>query len=362
MPRVRLVDMAAERRRHGTHATAPLLSAPLLQALRERLEAAEQSLLLLNRRGYAPVLQCLDCGWHSQCPHCSAWRVFHKSDRTLRCHHCGMSQRVPQACPDCGNQDLVAVGEGTQRLEEQLAQALPGARLARIDADVARVKGGLEEQLARVHGGEVDILVGTQMVAKGHDFRRMTLVAAVNPDGALYSHDFRAPERLFALLMQAAGRAGRDAAQAARSEMLIQTWSPAHPLYAAVQADDYGRFAQAQLEERRVAGLPPWTHLALLRAQARTAQGALDFLRAAAEAARALAGAEAVRIYPPVPAAMARVANVERAQMLIESSQRPLLQEFLRQWQASLHALMRDRPMGGARILRWALDVDPLEI
>ncbi len=233
--------------------------------------AGEQSLVFLNRRGYAPVLHCTACGWKSGCPHCSAWRVFHKGDRSLRCHHCGLAERVPRACPECGNLDIQPIGRGTERLEEQLALALPEARLARIDADSTRAKGALQARLAAVHAGEVDILVGTQMVAKGHDFRRITLVAAVNPDAALFASDFRAPERLFALLMQAAGRAGRDAGIAARSEMWIQTWHPRHALYAALGRHDYAQFASGQLEERASAGLPPFSHLALLRAEAREA-------------------------------------------------------------------------------------------
>ena len=176
-------------------------------------------MVFLNRRGYAPVLHCNDCDWKSECPHCSAYRVFHKIDRTLRCHHCGFTERVPRACPACGNPDIRPMGRGTERLEEHLAELLADVqrpdgrpvRIVRIDADTTRLKGELESQLAQVHAGEVDVLVGTQMIAKGHDFRRITLVAAVNPDSALFSSDFRAPERLFSLLMQAAGRAGRDA-------------------------------------------------------------------------------------------------------------------------------------------------------
>ena len=231
LPRVRVVDMGSLPRVKGEEV---VISPPLLDALQLRIARGEQSLVLLNRRGYAPVLHCGACGWKSGCPHCSAWRVFHKVDRTLRCHHCGFTERVPRACPECGNLDIHAIGRGTERLEEHLAALLPGARIARIDADSTRLKGSLEAQLAAVHAGEVDVLVGTQMVAKGHDFRRMTLVAAVNPDSALFASDFRAAERLFALLMQAAGRAGRDAAQGSASEMWVQTWHPRHPLFAAL--------------------------------------------------------------------------------------------------------------------------------
>ncbi len=359
LPTVRLVDMGLLPKVKGA---SPVLSPPLLAALQLRLERQEQSLVFLNRRGYAPVLHCADCGWKSGCAHCSAWRVFHKLDRTLRCHHCGLTERVPRACPECGNLDIAPIGRGTERLEEQLAELLPGARIARIDADSTRAKGALQEQLGAVHAGDVDVLVGTQMITKGHDFRRITLVAAVNPDTSLFSSDFRAPERLFALLMQAAGRAGRDAVQAARSEMWVQTWHPQHALYAALRKHDFGAFAQSQLKEREMAGLPPYSHLAVLRAEARTVEAARGFLQAAAEAAAALPGADAVMLYPPVPLGVARVANVERMHMLLESDSRVALQRFLAAWLAALQEVRGGRKAGGERILRWAVDVDPLSI
>ena len=358
LPRVRVVDMQAQPRQPGAGQDTAI-SAPLLAALRLRLEHGEQSLVLLNRRGYAPVLHCGACGWKSGCPHCSAWRVFHKADRTLRCHHCGFTERVPRACPDCGNLDIHPVGRGTERLEEQLAGLLPGARIARIDADSTRLKGSLEAQLGAVHAGEVDVLVGTQMVAKGHDFRRMTLVAAVNPDGALFSSDFRAAERLFSLLMQAAGRAGRDAAQGDASEMWVQTWHPHHPLFAALARHDFAAFAASQLEDRRGAGLPPFASLALLRAEARDGAAATAFLRAAAERAAALPEASEAMVYPPVPPAIARVAGVERMQMLVESASRASLQRLLAAWVPELPALGKQK---AHRVLRWAVDVDPLAI
>jgi primosomal protein N' (replication factor Y) len=356
MPEVRLLDMTHQPRERGEN--APALAAPLLQAIEERIARGEQSLLLLNRRGYAPVLHCGACSWKSQCPHCSAWRVFHKLDRTLRCHHCGFTERVPRACPDCGNLDIAPVGRGTEKLEEQMAALLPGARVARIDADTTRTKGSLDAQLAAVHDGDVDVLVGTQMVAKGHDFRRITLVAAVNPDGALFASDFRAAERLFALLLQAAGRAGRDAAAAQRSQMWLQTWHPQHPLYAALKRHDFEAFAAQQLEERRQAGLPPFSHLALLRAEARTPQEARAFVEAAGAAAAALASAAGVTLYPAVPPPVARVADVERMQMLLESPSRAALQRLLADWMPVLQGLRSDH----RGVLRWAVDVDPLAI
>ena len=366
-PTVRLVDMNLLPKTQGVNSS---LSPPLVVALQERITRGEQSLVFLNRRGYAPVLHCADCGWKSGCPHCSAWRVFHKLDRTLRCHHCGFTERVPRACPECGNLDIAPLGRGTERLEEQLAQTLLGAdgqpaRIARIDADSTRLKGALEAQLGAVHAGDVDVLVGTQMVTKGHDFRRITLVAAVNPDVSLFSSDFRAPERLFALLMQATGRAGRDAEQAARSEMWVQTWHPRHALYEALRKHDFDTFAASQLKEREMAGLPPYSHLAILRADARTPEAARAFLQAAAELAARLPGFDAVMMYPPVPLGVARVANVERMQMLVESASRMALQRFLALWLAALHETRRARSAdkaSAAKVLRWAVDVDPLSI
>ncbi len=355
LPRVRLFDMGVLPKVAGQ---SPLLAPMVLDSLRDRLARGEQSLVFLNRRGYAPVLFCADCGWKSGCPHCSAWRVFHKGERTLRCHHCGFTERVPRACPDCGNLDIAPMGRGTEKLEEQLAELLPGARIARLDADTARGKGQLEARLAQVHSGEVDVLVGTQMVTKGHDFRRITLVVAVNPDSALFASDFRAPERLFALLMQAGGRAGRDAEAAGRSEMWVQTWHPKHALYAALKTHDFAAFAQSQLAERRAAGLPPYSHLALLRAEARDPAVALAWLNEAAALAAALPGAAEVTLYPPVPPAVGKVAGIERLQMLVEAASRLQLQRLLADWVPALHSL-RGRHKG---LTRWAIDVDPLAI
>ncbi len=358
-PEVRLVDMNLLPRSRGTPAA---LAPALVAAIETRIARGEQSLVFLNRRGYAPVLHCAECGWKSACPHCSAWRVFHKQDRTLRCHHCGLAEAVPRACPDCGNPDIAPIGRGTERLEEQMAALLPGARIARIDADSTRKKGALEAQLGAVHAGEVDVLVGTQMIAKGHDFRRIGLVAAVNPDTSLFSSDFRAPERLFALLMQAAGRAGRDAAQASPSEMWVQTWHPSHPLYAALRRHDFAAFAATQLKERESAGLPPYSHLAVLRAEAKTVAAARGFLIAAAERAATLAECAGVMVYAPVPLGVARVADVERMQMLAESASRQVLQAMLRAWLPLLQTLRQERNAPAQRVLRWAVDVDPLTI
>ncbi|MDB5878708.1 MAG: primosomal protein [Variovorax sp.] len=365
LPSVRLVDMRLQ-------PSKTVISGVLLDAIGQRIARGEQSMIFLNRRGYAPVLACADCGWKSECPHCSAYRVFHKIDRTLRCHHCGFTERVPRACPACGNLDIAPVGRGTERLEEHVAELFanvtrPGGgavRVARIDADSTRLQGALESQLAAVHAGDDDVLVGTQMIAKGHDFRRITLVAAVNPDGALFSSDFRAPERLFSLLMQSAGRAGRDAAylaaQGATAEMWIQTHHTDHALFAALRHHDYPAFAELELLDRRAAGMPPFAFQALLRADARTQESAQAFLNAASAASDALPDADRVMRYPAVPLAIQRVANVERAQMLVESSTRSALQRLLAAWQPLLHDLRRTPE--GKGVIRWLIDVDPHSI
>jgi len=362
LPLVRRVDMNHQPRN-------AVFSLPLIAAIKERVARGEQCMVFLNRRGYAPVLHCADCGWKSECPHCSAFRVFHKIDRTLRCHHCGFTERVPRACPSCGNPDITPIGRGTEQLEEHLAELLGDhVRIARIDADSTRLKGALEEQLAAVHAGEVDVLVGTQMIAKGHDFRRITLVAAVNPDGALFSSDFRAPERLFSLLMQAAGRSGRDAALGAQAEVWIQTFQPAHPLYAALKAHDYPAFAAQQLKEREQAALPPFSAQALVRADARTQEAAQAFLNLARNGALTDMAQwegwsevlEQITLYPAVPMTIQRIANIERAQMLIESPSRSALQQFLTGWHSVLHTVRPQPECKG--LIRWAIDVDPLAI
>lgn len=371
LPQVRRVDMNLQPRQ-------TVFSGVLLDAMRERVRAGEQVLVLLNRRGYSPVLHCRSCGWKSECAHCSAFRVFHKIDRTLRCHHCGLTDRVPRHCPGCGDADLGMLGRGTEMLEEQLAELLSGltrpdgqaVRIARIDADSTRLQGALEQQLAQVHAGDVDILVGTQMIAKGHDFRRVGMVAALDPDGALFSSDFRAPERLFALLMQAGGRAGRDAAlnRQSPSELWVQTFHPQHPLFEALREHDYPAFAQQQLEEREQAGMPPFSAQALVRAEARQQEAAQAFLNAAREAGEALLSdmpghadlgpGEGLTLFAAVPMSLQRVANVERAQMLIESPSRLLLQRFLTQWHPILHSLRSQH----RSVIRWAVDVDPQSI
>jgi primosomal protein N' (replication factor Y) len=345
LPRVGLIDMEVNKAPDG-------LSPPLVAAVRARLERGEQSLLFLNRRGYAPVMHCDACGWISNCRRCTAFMVLHKPERRLRCHHCSLELRIPVSCPTCGNVDLQPLGRGTQRVEEHVQVLFPGARVLRIDADSTRRKGSAQAAFDAVHRGEVDILLGTQMVAKGHDFQRLTLVGAINPDSALFSQDYRAGERLFAQLMQVAGRAGRAGIEEGTppSEVLIQTRYRQHPLYRALLAHDYEGFAQATLAERRAAGLPPFVYQALLRAEARQLQAALDFL----QQARTLMPHEGITINDPVPMTITRVAGIERAQLLLECASRAQLQAFLKPWMQALRAL-KSR-------LRWSLEVDPLDI
>lgn len=322
---------------------------PLRDAIRARLARREQSLLFINRRGFAPALLCLGCGWKAQCPRCAARLVVHRASADLRCHHCGHRERLPRACPKCGNQDLLPQGSGTQRLERALADLFPAARILRIDRDSTRRKGAFASMKDAVDEGSVDILVGTQMLAKGHDFARLTLVGVLGADNALYSGEFRATERLFALLEQVAGRAGR---RDLPGEVLVQTDFPQHPLYTALAAHDFDRFADALLAEREALALPPFGHLALLLAEARSPPPLHAFLAVAADRGRALA-AGACEVYAPVPATPPRRAGLERAQVLAQSRDRGALQALLPQWRAALEQLAERR-------VRWTLDVDPL--
>ncbi|MFZ2629895.1 MAG: primosomal protein N' [Rugosibacter sp.] len=343
-PVVRTIDTRREKLQEG-------LSVALLAGLEQRLARGEQSLLFLNRRGYAPVLACPSCGWISHCRRCAANLVVHLADKRLRCHHCGFEAAIPHACPDCGNVDVQPFGRGTQRLESALAARLPQARILRIDRDSANTAKKWQALLATIHAGGADILVGTQMLAKGHDFPMLTLVGVVGADAALFAADFRAPERLFAQLMQVGGRSGRAELP---GEVLIQTEYPDHPLYQALIDHDYARFAQAQLDERKTAGFPPFTYQALLRAESPAMAESIDFLTQARVQALPLAGG-AVSLYDPVPMRMHRLMTLERAQLLVESDSRPALQNFLTQWLPRLYSLKK------ARTLRWHLDVDPLE-
>jgi primosomal protein N' (replication factor Y) len=343
MPVVKTVDTRADIPDEG-------LTSALVNAIRERIARKEQSLIFLNRRGFSPVLFCRACTWHSTCPRCAANLVLHRGEARLRCHHCGRQERIPVKCPSCGAADLAPVGHGTQRIEEALRAALPGAGIVRVDRDTTARKGALKGMLDRVRAGEVDVLVGTQMLAKGHDYPRLTLVGVVEADSALFSADFRASERLFAQLTQVSGRAGRAGLP---GEVLIQTDFPGHPLYAAVAAHDFDRFGADALDDRRIANFPPFSHLALLRAESKKAGESVAFLREAARAGRSLS--REVEVFDPVPAPLERKAGFERSQLLVRAATRALLQPFLRQWRAELEAHPDRR-------VRWSLDVDPQEV
>ena len=325
------------------------ISENLLREIGLRIARHEQSLLFINRRGYAPVLMCTGCGWLSGCKHCAGKMVLHLQDQRLRCHHCGYQIRVPHACPSCGNTDLHPVGSGTQRVESVLQERFLDARILRVDRDSTRNKRAWQTMREQIHANEVDILVGTQMLAKGHDFPALTLVGVLNPDNALYSSDFRAPEKLFAQLVQVAGRAGRADKP---GEVLIQTAFPDHPLFRALQTHDFEGWAASQLAERQMAGFPPFVYQAMLRAEGKQEEGVYRYLNDARAAGIALM--HEVEILGVVPAALPRRANHVRAQLLIQSTTRKGLQQFLRAWQPSLDALP-------AAKLRCSLDIDPLE-
>ena len=340
LPEITLVDMRHVPVENG-------LTRPVLQALTDNHARGEQSLVFLNRRGYAPTLYCPGCGWVSPCPRCSARLVLHRSGQRLKCHHCGHEARIPTTCPSCGSADLKALGQGTQRLEETLTAALPQARIRRIDRDTMRPRAWAELG-DDLRSGQVDILVGTQMLAKGHDFPNMTLAVILDTDGALYSPDFRATERLFAQLMQVSGRAGRADKP---GRVLVQTAFPEHPLFRHLLRHDYAAFAVELLAERRKLELPPYTRQALLRAEAPQMAAAMTYLRSAVQATPEI---PQISVFDPTPAPMARVAGLERAQLLIQSASRPALQQFLAGWRPQLAAI---KP----QVARWSLDVDPLE-
>jgi primosomal protein N' (replication factor Y) len=346
LPAVQCVDLRAERAVQG-------IAPAVRSALTGTLARGDQSIVFINRRGYAPVVACDACGWLSMCRQCAAFAAFHKSDATLRCHHCGWQARVPAACPTCGNPALAAVGHGTQRIEEALRELLPAARIERIDRDTTQRRHAARDALAAVHAGAVDVLVGTQMIAKGHDFRRVALVAVLNADAQLVASDFRAPERLFSVLMQVAGRAGRAGQP---STVLVQTRFPSHPLFAALARQDFAAFAKRELAERKAARMPPYVSQALMCAEARSLEAALAFLQAAGREGRKDAGAGPIALYDAVPMPLAKLAGVHRAQLLVESVSRAALQRWLPIWLDAVRRL-EFKPR-----VRWQIEVDPLAI
>ncbi len=344
-PAVQLVDVRSRSLMHG-------LSPELLEAIEQCLAAGEQSLLFLNRRGYAPVLMCHGCGWLADCRRCDAHLVYHRGEHHLRCHHCDAVAPLPERCPSCNAPTPRPIGLGTQRIVELLARRFPTARIARVDRDTMRARGRLQTLVDEVHAGALDILVGTQMLAKGHHFPAVTLVAVIDADGGLFSADFRAAERMAQLIVQVSGRAGRGERP---GRVLLQTHHPQHPLLRALVVDGYAAFAAQLLRERAEAGLPPFAAWALMRADAVDARAGYEFL----EDARRLAArqpAHPVRLLGPVAAPMERRAGRHRVQLLLDASERRPLHEFLRAWLPAVGELP------SARRVRWSLDVDPQEM
>jgi primosomal protein N' (replication factor Y) len=342
MPSVQMLDMRSTAAIGG-------IAEPLAAAIEARLARGEQSLVFLNRRGYAPVLVCAACAWTSGCPRCSANLIVHLREQRLRCHHCGYVAPVPRHCPQCGNIDLLPLGSGTQRLEETIAERFPQARILRIDSDSTRAKGRWDSMRDQIAGGEVDLLIGTQILAKGHDFPRLTLVGVLNADSALLAPDYRAPERLFAQLYQVAGRAGRADLP---GEVLIQTRYPQHPLYQALARHDFAAYATTLLAEREQAGFPPFVYEAVLRAESRDMNESIGFLHNAV--ALSPPRSEEILIFDAVPMSLSRLNGWERAHVLLQASSRRALQNFLREWTTALYAMK-------AGPVRWHLEVDPLE-
>jgi primosomal protein N' (replication factor Y) len=343
-PRMVLVDLRR-------HAADQGLSTPVVQGIEQHLKAGGQIIVFLNRRGYAPSLFCNSCGWVAPCPHCDARMTLHRRAQQLRCHHCGAQADVPTVCADC-NQALLPVGQGTERVEETLTRIFPDAPLARLDRDSASARGSIQTVLERVHSGEARILVGTQMLTKGHHFPDVTLVVILDADQGLFASDFRATERLAQTITQVAGRAGREARA---GEVMIQTQFPEHPLLNRLIREGYESFAASALQERREAGWPPYSRLALLRAESKDRAGLDSFLRAAGQCGQDL-GEAAVKILGPATALVARRADHYRAHLLIETDARPALQRFLSRWLPKVENL--PAPKG----LRWSIDVDPLEV
>jgi primosomal protein N' (replication factor Y) len=340
-PQMRLIDMKGQASEHG-------LSQLAMQGIRRHLDAGAQVIVFLNRRGYAPTLFCSRCGWVAPCAHCDARMTLHRRAAELRCHHCGAQAPVPLVCAGCGH-GLLPVGQGTERVEETLQRLFPDAPLARLDRDTAGVRGRAAAVLARVHSGEARILVGTQMLTKGHHFPDVSLVVILDADQGLFASDYRATERLAQTIVQVSGRAGR----AARAgEVLIQTAFPEHPLLNRLIVSGYEEFAVAALAERREANWPPFSRLALLRAEARQVERVDEFLHAAA----ALARDPGIKLLGPATALLARRADHFRAHLLIEAAERGELQRFLSRWLGKVAAL--PAPSG----LRWSIDVDPLEV
>ncbi|GAB4349789.1 MAG: primosomal protein N' [Immundisolibacter sp.] len=344
LPHLELLDVRHQR-------MSGLVSPALAAAAREELAAGRQVMLFLNRRGYAPVLLCHACGWVPKCQRCDAHYTLHRARQALLCHHCGGERPLPLRCAECASVELLPLGAGTERIEADISALFPEHRVLRVDRDSTRRRGALDAHLSAVRDGRADILVGTQMLAKGHHFPAVTLVGILDADQGLFAADFRASERLAQTLYQVAGRCGRGAQP---GRVLIQTHQPQHPVLQALLQGGYGVFAQQLLKEREAAGWPPFTHLALLRAEAPGAQEALWFLGETLSLAAEL-GHAGVSLLGPVPAPMPKRAGRFRAQLLLQADRRAPLHALLRVWLPALAQLP------AARKVRWSLDVDPLD-
>jgi primosomal protein N' (replication factor Y) len=341
-PVTRIIDLR-------NRAMTGVLSDALIKAIGEELAGGRQAMLFLNRRGFAPVIMCHHCGWTATCPRCNVPMTFHKQHDRLLCHHCGGQSGTAAVCGECAMSELIQVGFGTERLTETLAEVFPSARILRIDRDSTRRKGAMEQMVEDIHAGDADILVGTQMLAKGHHFPDLTLVGIVDADGGLFSADFRASERMAQQIMQVSGRAGRASA---RGTVLIQTHYPDHPLLQTLVKGDYGAFARVLLEERKATNLPPYSHLALLSAEGYDEKEPVAFL----QQALAMLPAESLDMLGPVPAPMEKRAGRFRFQLLIQSNDRAALHNALQPWSVELES------MDSGRRVRWSLDIDPQDM
>ncbi len=353
---------------HGAPKQKSLITKTLANAITKTLAEKKQSLILINRRGYAPVLSCSACNWLSKCTQCSTYTVMHKAGAlgrrsVLSCHHCGLVKPIPQFCPDCGNADLKTLGHGTQKLEDAIEEMWPDARVLRVDTDSSRKSKGAELLFQEIHNGNVDIVVGTQMIAKGHDYQNIGLVAVLDADSRLYSADFRAAERLFAQLVQVAGRAGRSGALGETGgDIYIETQYPESPVFQYLLRHDVDGFLAFTGGEREEAKLPPYSYQALIHAEGKSLDKAIQFLNElkARMKSRGMVTKE-LKVYDPVPKSVMRVAGSERAQLLIESGNRKTLQEALEVIDQELRQDSTGRISKTSRI-RWLVERDPIAI
>ena len=373
LPKVHLINTRDQQNQFspgdaGRPANKSPITKTLVNAISKNLALKKQSLILINRRGYAPVLSCSACSWLSSCQQCSSYMVMHKAGAlgrrpVLSCHHCGLVKAIPEHCPDCGNADLKVLGQGTQKVEDSIEEIWPNARVLRIDTDSSKKSKGAEELFQEIHNGNVDLVVGTQMIAKGHDYQNIGLVAVLDADNRLFSQDFRAAERLFAQLVQVAGRAGRAGLDGqSGGDIYIETQYPEAAVFQYLLRHDVDGFLAHTANERDEAKLPPFSYQGLVHAEAKSLMKALQFLGDLKTRLRA-AGmiTQGMKVYDPVPKAMMRIAGTERAQLVIESENRKVLQELLEALDRDLRENSQGRISKGERI-RWLIERDPISI